>query len=153
VNAAGNLPDKHSGVGSRRLKARDRDRRRALVVVSVVVPIAIVHFFTGSAYKGPLPEFVNGYLLDILVPLAFYLLLCLPKTPQLRPWLVKAILVLGTASSVETAQFLGVPILGRTFDPLDFAAYGLGVALAVLLDIVAFPRILPFWGTEPAGDS
>jgi hypothetical protein len=135
------------------LKAPHRDRRQSLVVVCVVVPIAMVHFFTGSAYKGPLPEFVNGYLLDILVPLAFYLLLCLPETPQLRPWPVKAILVFGAASCVEIAQFLGMPILGRTFDPLDFPAYGLGVALAVLLDIVAFPRILPFWGTELAGDS
>jgi hypothetical protein len=135
------------------LKATGRSRRKSVVVVCIVVPIALLHFFTGSAYNGPLPEFVNGYLLDILIPLAFYLLLCLPDTPQLRPWPVKAILVLGAASSVEIAQFFGLPILGRTFDPLDFPAYGLGVALAVLLDIVAFPRILPFWGTELAGDS
>lgn len=135
------------------MKATVRSRRKSVVVVCIVVPIALLHFFTGSACNGPLPEFVNGYLLDILVPLAFYLLLCLPDTPQLRPWPVKAILVLGATSSVEIAQFLGMPILGRTFDPLDFPAYGLGVALAVLLDIVAFPRILPFWGTEPVGDS
>lgn len=135
------------------MKATGRSRRKSVVVVCIVVPIALLHFFTGSAYNGPWPELVNGYLLDILVPLAFYLLLCLPETPQLRPWPVKAILVLGAASSVEFAQFLGMPILGRTFDPLDFPAYGLGVALAVLLDIVAFPRILPFWGTERAGNS
>lgn len=135
------------------MSAPDRDRRKALVVVCIVVPIALVHFFTGSAYKGPLPEFVNGYLLDILIPLAFYLLLCLVEIPQLRPWPIKAILVFGAASSVEMAQFFGLPILGRTFDALDFAAYGLGLALAILLDMVAFPRILPCWRTELAGGS
>jgi hypothetical protein len=132
------------------LKAPARERRKMLVVVCLVVPIALLHFFTGSAYNGPWPEFVNGYLLNILVPLAFYLLLCLPETPQLRPWQVKAVLVFGAASAVEIAQFLGLPVLGRTFDPLDFAAYGLGVGLAVLLDAVVFPRIFPFWTTELA---
>jgi hypothetical protein len=135
------------------LKAEDAKRRKTLVVVGVVVPIALLHFFTGSAYRGPYPEFVNGYLLNILVPLAFYLLLCLPETPQLRLWQVKAVLIFGAASAVEIAQFLGLPVLGRTFDPLDFAAYGLGVGLAVLLDVVLFPRVFPFWTHGPDEDS
>jgi len=118
------------------------------LVVCFVVPIALLHFFTGSAYNGPWPEFVNGYLLDILIPLAFYLLLAVPEIPQLKPWPVKALLVFGAAASVEAAQFFGVPILGRTFDPLDFVMYGLGVALAVLLDTVVLPRVLPSWGGE-----
>jgi hypothetical protein len=135
------------------LKAQVAERRKTLLVVCVVVPIALLHFFTGSAYHGPYPEFVNGYLLNILVPLSFYLLLCLPEAPQLRPWQVKAVLIFGAASAVEIAQFLGLPVLGRTFDPRDFAAYGLGVVLAVLLDVVLFPRVFPFWTTELAEDA
>ena len=117
-----------------------------------MVPIALLHLFTGSAYNGPWPEFVNGYLLDILVPFAFYLLLVLPDAPLLRPWTVKALLVFGAGACVEIAQYFGAPILGRTFDPLDFAAYGIGVAIAVLLDTLVFPRIFPFWAAEQAED-
>jgi hypothetical protein len=121
-----------------------------VVVVCIVVPIALLHFFTGSAYHGPWPELVNGYLMDVLVPLAFYLLLCLPEVPQLRPWPVKALIMFGAASSVEIAQFFGAPILGQTFDPLDFVAYGLGVGAAVLLDTMLLPRFFRFWAAEPS---
>jgi len=152
TKATRKLPHRWSELEGRPLNAPDRDRRKTLVVVCTVVPIALLHFFTGSAYDGPWPEFVNGYLLDILVPFAFYLLLVLPETRLLRPWSVKALLVFGAGACVEIAQYFGAPILGRTFDPLDFAAYGVGVALAVLLDTVAFPRIFPFWAAEQAED-
>ena len=131
------------------MKATVRGRGKKLLVVCIVVPIALLHFFTGSAYHGPWPELVNGYLMDVLVPLAFYLLLTLPEIPQLQPWPVKALLVFGAAASVEVAQFFGMPILGQTFDPLDFVMYGLGVALAVLLDTVVLPRVLLSWAAEP----
>ena len=133
------------------MKATVRSRGKKVLVVCIVVPIGLLHFFTGSAYHGPWPELVNGYLLDVLVPLAFYLLLCLPEIPQLQPWPVKALLVFGAAASVEVAQFFGMPILGRTFDPLDFVTYGLGVALAVLLDTAVLPRVLRFWTHESSG--
>jgi hypothetical protein len=96
---------------------------------------------------------VNGYLMDVLVPFAFYFLLTLPESPWLKPWLVKGLLVFGAASCVEIAQYGGVPIFGQTFDLLDFVTYGLGVALAVFLDTVLFPLLLPFWapGAHPGG--
>jgi len=129
---------------------RRRTVRKSLVAASVAIPIAILHFFTGSHYKGPYPEFVNGYLLDILVPFAFYFLL----SPQeatispLRHGSVKGILVFGVGSCVEIAQFFGIPIFGRTFDPVDFVMYGIGVLLAALLDTTLFPRIFKFWTPE-----
>jgi hypothetical protein len=67
-----------------------------------------------------------------------------------QPWPVKAFLVFGAAASVEIAQHVGVPILGRTFDPLDFAMYGLGVAPAIILDSLVLPRVLPFWAPSSA---
>ena len=121
---------------------------KKIVIVSVVVPIALLHFFTGSNYRGPYPGFVNGYLLDILVPLAFYFLLCLNEFYPLRLWIVKGLLVFGVGSAVEIAQFFGVPIFGRTFDPVDFIMYGIGVILAVVLDTTVFPRIFEFWTPE-----
>jgi glycopeptide antibiotics resistance protein len=123
--------------------------RKMVVVVCLVVPIALLHFFTGSAYRGPWPEFVNGYLLDILVPFAFYFLLVLPEMPLLKPWPVKALLVFGAGASVEIAQYFGAPILGQTFDPLDFVMYGLGVGLAAFVDVMVFPRVFGFWAPRP----
>ena len=109
-----------------------------------MIPIALLHFFTGSNYSGPYPEFVNGYLIDILLPFGLYFLLCLDRIP-IKSWIVKSALVFGIGASVEIAQFFGVPLLGRTFDPLDFVMYATGVTLAAILDTLVFPRILGFW--------
>ncbi|HUW14334.1 MAG TPA: hypothetical protein VM537_31720 [Anaerolineae bacterium] len=84
-------------------------------------------------------------LLLRLCPFASYLLLTLQETPLLKPWPVKALLVFGAAASVEIAQYVGVPVFGSTFDPLDFATYALGVGLAVVMDTVVLPRLFRFW--------
>ena len=52
---------------------------------------------------------------------------------------------------VETAQFFGAPLLGRTFDPLDYVMYAAGVLLAAFLDVILFPRLFPFWEPEGQG--
>jgi len=123
---------------------------KMVVISSMQIPIALLHFFTGSNYKGPYPGFVNGYLLDILVPFGFYFLLRLNDFSLLRPWIVKSILVFRAASFVEIAQLFGVPVFGQTFDPVDFIMYGIGVILAAILDTTVFPRIFEFW-TPKAG--
>lgn len=54
-------------------------------------------------------------------------------------------------STAEVLQGLGVPVLGRTFDPLDFVMYGAGVLAAVLLDRLVL-RVLcraPFAPSPP----
>jgi hypothetical protein len=127
------------------VKAGRGNVRKRAVIVGVALLVGLGHFVTGSAYRGPRPELVNGYLMDVLVPLAFYLLLALPESRLLGRWPVRALLVFGAASCVEIAQYAGVPIFGQTFDPLDFVTYGLGVALAVFLDTVLFPLLLPSW--------
>jgi len=132
------------------MKATPQMIHKRVVIVSVVIPIALLHFFTGSNYRGPYPGFVNGYLLDILVPFTFYFLLCLSEFSLLRSWIVKSVLVFGAASLVEIAQLFGVPVFGQTFDPVDFTMYGIGVILAAILDTTVFPRIFEFW-TPKAG--
>jgi hypothetical protein len=134
--------------GDAKVAATQRMLRKKIVIVSVVIPVALLHFFTGSNYRGPYPGFVNGYLLDILLPLALYFLLCVGGFSLLRSWAVKGILVFGVGAVVEIAQFFGVPIFGRTFDPLDFVMYGLGVILAAILDTTVFPRVFKFWAPK-----
>jgi len=133
------------------VKGTHRIIRKKVVITSIMILIALIHFFTGSNYKGPYPGFVNGYLLDILVPFGFYFLLCLSKFPLLKSWIVRSILVFGVASFTEIAQFFGVPIFGQTFDPVDFIMFGIGVILATIFDIIVFPRIFDFWTPKAKG--
>ena len=133
--------------------AADNTIRKKILIICMVVPIALLHFFTGSNYEGPYPEFVNGYLLDILLPFAFYFLLCIPKTSLLRLWIVRCMLVFGGACLVEISQLFGVPIFGRTYDPIDIIMYGLGISLAALLDTIVFRHVFSFWTPETTDSS
>jgi hypothetical protein len=107
---------------------------RKQVVVAIAVVVGLLHFAIGPDYRGPLREFVNGYLIDILLPFAMYLLLSVADRPLSLPRLVRGFVVLGVGVTVEVLQFMGVPIFGRTFDPLDFAMYVGGVIAAVIFE-------------------
>lgn len=132
-------------------------RGRTALIVSVLLVIALVHIFRiGTYLRGSLFTLYYSYFSDIVVPFGMYFLLCLNDVYVrfLRDWRVKAMLVFGVASSTEVMQALGVPMLGQTFDPLDFVMFGGGVLLAVLVDTFLFDRFLPWWTleTEDAGD-
>jgi glycopeptide antibiotics resistance protein len=126
-------------------KSKSGENRKKILVAAILIPIALLHFVTGSRYQGPYPSFVNGYLLDILIPLGFYLLLCLVEVPILNSWLVKGILVFSAALAAEFAQWMGMPFLGQVYDPLDILMYAIGVLLAVMLDLLVFPKLFHFW--------
>ena len=121
---------------------------KTILVIAIMVPIALLHFITGSQYQGPFPLFVNGYLIDILLPFGFYFLLCLSENGMLKSPIVRGLLLFSAASFVELAQYRGIPLLGRTYDPWDFVMYGLGVLLAMLCDQLLFPRLFSFWQSE-----
>jgi len=120
---------------------------KKFVIVGINLFVAFLHLVTGENYSGPYPLFVNGYMIDILLPLGFYFLMTLMEVAFLRSWMVRAALIFGLASGVEISQAFGIPLFGEIFDPVDFAMYALGVLLAVLLDEVIFPRIFDFWET------
>jgi hypothetical protein len=68
----------------------------------------------------------------------------------------EAILVFAVASSTELMQALDVPLLGQTFDPLDFVMFGAGVLLAAFVDKSLFARLLARWSStteDPSGVS
>lgn len=115
---------------------RDNAVHRKVVVVGVNVAVAATHLFTGPRYRGPGRAFVTGYLIDLLLPFAAYFLLVEAEStvPWLRPGAVKVAVVAGVMSSAEAAQYFGFPIFGRTFDPLDLAAYACGAVAAAVAD-------------------
>ena len=131
-------------------KATRHNRQKPIIVIAIMIPIALLHFVTGSQYNGPFPLFVNGYMIDILLPFGFYFLLCLGSNAILDSWIVKGLLIFTAAFFVEMAQYRDIPLFGRTFDPWDIVMYGLGVLLAILCDQFLFPRLFSFWspGTQ-----
>ncbi|MEJ2238721.1 MAG: hypothetical protein P8X82_10525 [Gemmatimonadales bacterium] len=45
-------------------------------------------------------------------------------------------------------QAFGVPLLGRTFDPLNFVMFVAGVLLAGFLDEIVFAHVIPRWSLQ-----
>lgn len=118
---------------------------KKLIITGIALTVGALHFLPGQNYQGPFPTFVNGYLIDILLPMALYLLLSLFGTRVAYSAPFRACAVFGFACCVEASQYFGYPIFGSTFDPWDILAYAAGVGLGVLLDLVLFPQIVPRW--------
>jgi hypothetical protein len=121
---------------------------RTVVAVSILLLIALIHLFRAGSYlHGSLYALYYSYFSDIVVPFGIYFLLDLDnvRVRYLEDWRVRAILVFAVASSTELLQALGVPLLGQTFDPLDFVMFGAGVLLAAFADKSLFARLLACW--------
>ena len=112
-----------------------------LTVIVFAVGIGLLHFVTGPRYAGPWPVFVNGYLIDICLPAAMVLLMGMPGKPLVRSLPIRMGCVFAVGVAVGTLQWFGVPLLGQTFDPLDYAMYALGVGLAALLERALLERM------------
>lgn len=118
---------------------------RRPVVVAICLLVAALHLVTGPDYRGPLRWFVTGYLIDLALPFSLVLLLGVgsDSIPPLRRPAIRASAVVLLGAVVELLQFLGVPIFGRTFDPLDLIMYAAGALAAVAFERVVFPSSLP----------
>jgi hypothetical protein len=118
---------------------------KKLVITCIALTVGALHFIKGENYQGPFPIFINGYLIDILLPMTLYLLMSLFQNKLIRSALFRACAVFGFGCFVEVSQYFGHPIFGTTFDPLDILAYAGGVSLGILLDLILFPRLISNW--------
>lgn len=126
------------------MKRNTLNTKRTIITV-IALTVGLLHFVTGENYRGPLPIFVNGYLIDILLPMTLYLLLGLIDVKWIRSIIFRGTAVFIFGCIVEISQYLGYPLFGNTFDPLDILAYAVGVCLGLILDLALFPRIVPRW--------
>jgi hypothetical protein len=122
---------------------------KKFVTTTIALAVGFLHLVTGENYRGPFPLFVNGYLIDILLPMALYLLMGLFETKWIRSLIFRGVAVFLFGCIVETSQYLGRPFFGSTFDPLDIVAYAGGVLLGIFFDLFLFPRIVPRWSERP----
>lgn len=119
--------------------------KRRFLITAIALIVAALHFLKGGIFQGQFHVFVNGYMIDILLPMTIFLLMGLFQNRIIRASLFRAGAVFGFGCFVEAAQYFDRPIFGSTFDPLDILAYAGGVLLGVLLDLVLFPRIISHW--------
>lgn len=115
--------------------------------------IAAAHILgIGPHLRGGLFNLYYSYFSDIAIPFAYYFLLCVAEAgiPLFRRWETKFATVFLLPTIAETCQYLGIPVLGSTFDPLDYLMYGIGASFAALLDTQVFPRFIKSWSTERA---
>ena len=118
---------------------------RKPVVVAICLAVGALHLFTGPHYRGPLRPFVAGYLVDLVLPFSLVLLLGvgLEHSSTLRHPIVRATAVFLLGAAVEFLQYRGVPLFGRTFDPVDLLMYATGAIAALALEKLAFPPYPP----------
>lgn len=121
---------------------------KKLTVTLIALAVGLLHFVTGEDYRGPFSAFVNGYLIDILLPMTLYLLLGLFTVKWIHSTLFRVAFVFLFGCVVETSQYLGYPLFGCTFDLLDILAYACGVGLGAFLDLFLFPRAFKAWRTH-----
>ncbi len=120
---------------------------RKIVSLSIILLIASAHLIPVESYLNEgLQHLYFSYFSDLVLPFGFYFLLFFPERqlPILGRWEVKAAVVFLAPSIAETCQYFGLPVLGSTFDLLDYVMYALGTALAILVDTLVFSRIFNY---------
>ncbi|MGD9093621.1 MAG: hypothetical protein PVF74_12300 [Anaerolineales bacterium] len=121
--------------------------QKMMVAITVILFIAAVHIFrVGSYFSGKLFIWYYSFFSDIVIPIGIYFMLCVNDVTihYLNSWKTKAAIVFVIAAATEIAQAFGIPILGSTFDPLDFVMFGVGIFIAIGLDYL-FSRVFSFW--------
>ena len=127
--------------------------RRYAVIYGLVILIAVVHILRiGSYLQGELYNLYYSYFSDFIVPFGCYFLLCATElqVPILRRWEAKLAIAFLMPAIAETCQYFGIPVLGSTFDLLDYFVYGIGAMSTVVVDTQVFSRIFGFWTMEKA---
>ena len=114
-------------------------KKTAIIVIALFV--GALHFVTGENYQGPFHVFVNGYMIDVLLPMTLFLLMSLIEIRIISSVFFRACAVFGFGCFVEASQYFGHPLFGSTFDPLDILAYAGGALLGVCLELVVVSRL------------
>ncbi len=130
------------------LENKIRLSRRRVIILSIMAVIAIIHVLRiGNYLSGELYYFYYSYFSDLILPFGCYFLLCAAEInlPILRHWGSKLVISFLVPALDETFQFFDIPVLGSTFDPLDFLMYAFGAISAAIIDTRVFPRIFKFW--------
>jgi hypothetical protein len=117
---------------------------------SIAIGVAVL------VYRGPGRAFVRGHVGDVAATMLVYAVVSLAmmavgrwtRRSDARPTIgVRALVTMAIATAIEVAQVwwharsaVGHLVVGSTFDPIDLAAYVMGVMIAVGWERVATDR-------------
>jgi len=121
-----------------------KNQKSVYIIVAISLFVGSLHFIIGHDYNGICKNFVNGYLIDILLPLNIYLLFQVALRKKLIvKWsrLSGALFTFLIGIIVEVLQYHEIPVFGNTFDPLDILMYGIGILLGFFIDILIIDKI------------
>ena len=138
------IPGKVSGA----IPFQKKNANKIIVIVGINLLIAFMHAFrVGQMLNGTWYNLYYAYASDIMLPFSAYFLIGVNEysIPWVRPWRNKAMLIFAAPTICEILQYFDIYAFGVTFDPLDIVMYGVGVLIAVFLDLKVFPRIFKFW--------
>ena len=114
-----------------------KNKKSIYFIVGISLFVALMHFIIGPDYNGICRHFVRGYLIDLLLPMNFYLLLQISLRKKIsvgKSRVTGALITFLTGLIVEILQLFKIEFLGSTYDPIDIAMYGTGVFLGLLID-------------------
>ena len=119
-----------------------------MFVSGIVLSVALVHIFNPlRRINGIWHDLYFCYFSDLFLPFTFYFLLCIAglKIIIFRRWWVKAGSLFALVLAAEVLQYFGFWAFGTVYDPLDILMYATGISLAVMCDLLIFPKLFPFW--------
>ena len=105
-------------------------------VLFVLLGIAVL--VLKPMYSGPYDEIVYAYAGNVSVSFAVYFLFTNLEFPQKYKGALAAICAFLVVELFEA--FDGFGVMSNTYDPIDYLANGIGIALALLLDVTLTGR-------------
>ena len=125
--------------------------KKTTLIVGIELLMAGLLVAIGNITHPDLERLYHSYFADVALPFGYYFLLMMPRlrAPVLRRWWFRAGAVFLLCAASECLQFFGIYALARTFDPVDYVMYAMGVMLAASVDRQVLARILPFWDAAP----
>lgn len=102
------------------------------------VLLAAAVFMLKRQYAGPLDEIVHAYAGNLLVSFAIYFLFANLQFPLRFKRYLAAAIAFAVVESFEA--FNGFGVMTNTYDPLDFLANAVGIALGFWLDTTLAAR-------------
>ncbi len=121
-----------------------KSKKSTYLIVVLSLFVGLLHFLTGPGYSGIFKPFVQGYLIDLLLPLNLYLLLQLSLRKKISVYYSRIIAAVATFSFgvfVELMQLNNIHLFGSTYDPMDILMYATGVGLGLLLDLTIINKL------------
>ncbi len=101
----------------------------------IFVLLGVVVLLLKGSYAGPMNELVHSYAGNVFISFALYFVSSFAVRGRRRPRLLAAALSLVAVTSFELTDGFG--FMANVYDPVDLLANGVGIGLAVGVDVLA----------------